>query len=237
MYLDTFTFTDLFVGRHGQSMANLASDLAHKGDEALVEKIRHLHTSQVPLSPEGVAQSVRKGKRLIPEVGMSRLSFYVTSAYVRAIETGFHMSLPGAEWKHDPRINERDWGPMDQISPRERTERWPGWKLAKETDPYRWRPVHGETLEEKQRAAHLTLVELSELHADTAGVIVAHGETNLAIQADIEHILPYEFKDRERTLRMDNATFIHYRRRGRNELFKRLVNPHTGETQPWQQVR
>jgi broad specificity phosphatase PhoE len=126
---------------------------------------------------------------------------------------------------------------MDQISSRERTVRWPTWKRDKEASPYEWRPHGGETLQEKQRSSHTALHELSELFVGKRGVIVAHGETNLVIQASIEHIIPGEFKAREPELRMDNTDIIQYKRHGITGLYKRRISPTRNERSMWQRIR
>lgn len=236
MYLGRFTFTELFVGRHAESMANLASIRAHEGDETLIEELRHLHTKDVPLSTKGVQQSIRKGAWFTDQAP-HLFDFYVTSEYLRAIQTGLYMALPGSVWTRDARLNERNWGPMDQISSRERTVRWPTWKRDKEANPYDWRPHDGETLREKQKSAYVALHELSEHFPGKRGVIVAHGETNLVIQASIEHILPDEFRAREAGLRMDNTDIIQYKQSGITGLFKRRISPARNAQSMWERVR
>jgi broad specificity phosphatase PhoE len=182
-----------------------------------------------------VQQSIKKGAWMKEAVEGS-LDFYVTSEYLRAIQTGHYMTLPFSEWKRDARFNERDWGPMDQISSRERTERWPTWKRDKEANPHGWRPHEGETLAEKQRAVHQGLRDLSEQHPRKRGIIVAHGETNLVVQACIENVTPDEFNQRERDFRMENTEIIRYKNSAMG-LYKQRIHPQRGEVSMWQRIR
>ncbi len=177
MHFETFPFVDLLIGRHALSRANLASALADEGDETLIQEIRHQHTSAMPLTPLGLMQSKRKGTFLLKN-GLAPLDFYYTSRYLRAIETVQMMGIPNSRWTSDPRLNERDWGPMDQISSRERGERWPTWKAEKEANPHEWKPVEGESIRETRDRALSLLKEASHLFPRKRGMLVAHGETN-----------------------------------------------------------
>ncbi len=234
MHFETFPFASLLVGRHGRSWANLAAARATLGDHSLIEKFRHEHTSVMELDPEGVAQAKRKGV-FLKRHGLLPCDFHATSRYVRAIATATHMDAE-QEWHKDERLNERNWGPMDQISSTERTQRWPTWKIEKETDPHEWTPVEGESIREVRLRVLRLLHELGERFPRKRGCIVAHGETNLGIQACIERLTREEFNEREKHMRMDNATLVHYHSDGNGRLWKRTIDPHTETVTDWSEV-
>ncbi len=236
MYLEEFGFSELVIGRHAYSQANRAIEFAKKGDETHVDAIRHLHTAEVGLAEEGVEQSVRKGRWLVLN-GMAPFDFYATSRYKRAIETTVHMALPGACWVQDARLNERDWGPMDQISPRERHERWPLSKENKNKDPFHWVPEGGgESIRDKVLQAKSLLREWQSSHFGKRGIFVGHGETNLGLQVCIEGIDPERFNKYEKSMYMQNATMIHYRRSSDGSLYRRLIDPHADKIENWRLI-
>lgn len=241
MHLDVFPFENLLVGRHARSWANLASARASEGDHSLIEQFRHQHTSTMALDPEGVKQAERKGN-FLKSNGLIPGAFLVTSRYTRAIETVRHMDV-GIPWEEDDRLNERDWGPMDQISSAERTQRWPMWKTYKEANPHEWEPVEGESIRQVRLRAASLLAELGTRFPRQSGCIVAHGETNLAIQACVERLTPEEFNRMEMNMRMENATLVHYHsngschRNGSGRLWKRTIDPHTETITHWEEVK
>ena len=236
MHLKDFGFSELVIGRHALSQANHAMALAKKGDETHLDAIRHLHTSEVGLSEEGVQQGIFKGLWLI-EYQMTPFDFYATSKYKRAIETTHYMGLPDARWVQDARLNERDWGPMDQISKRERLERWPTSKENKNKDPFDWIPeAGGESIRDKTLHAHSLLLELQKLYPKKRGIIVAHGETSLGLQVCIERMSPERFNMREKVMYIQNATMIHYRQDENGTLFRRHINPLRDRVTAWKKI-
>ncbi|MBP9669651.1 MAG: histidine phosphatase family protein [Candidatus Pacebacteria bacterium] len=234
MHLNVFPFESLLVGRHGRSWANLASARAALGDHSLIDKFRHQHTSVMELDPEGEVQAKRKGV-FLKRHGLVPCTFHACSKYRRAIATAQHMNVAQL-WQEDARLNERDWGPMDQISSAERTRLWPSWKTDKEADPHEWRPILGESIREVRLRVLQLLHELGQQFPKERGCIVAHGETNLAIQACIERLTPEEFNLVEARMRMDNATLVHYHSDGNGRLWKRTIDPHTETVTDWSEV-
>ncbi len=96
MHLANFTFQELFIGRHGLSLANLAIVLAKNGDESMVNTIRHLHTSEIDLAPVGFEQSIRKGHWLKTKKHVP-FDFHYVSRYRRAVQTAalWNFLVPG----------------------------------------------------------------------------------------------------------------------------------------------
>lgn len=225
-----FTFHELFFGRHAQSQANLAMQLAYEGDERLMEEIRHQHTSAVTLTPLGIQQAQMKGEYLHRE-NLLPCDVHLVSPYARTVETALYMA-PGADWSTDARLQEREWGPMDQISWRERTERWPTWATDRKADPFNWRPENGETLHEVALRVRDLLCEHGQRGTGQRIYLQSHGETGRALQASVEHIDPNTYKVLEGTLQLQNAQVIHYRNSS-GTLWKRTIDPVEGTVTPW----
>lgn len=121
---------------------------------------------------------------------------------------------------------------MDQISNRERTERWPTWEEDRAADPFHWRPEQGESLREVALRARSFLSEISSNYVGSRLYLQSHGETALSFQASVEHIDPDTFKLIEHTLRLQNAEVVHYRK-NKGALWKRTINPVAGTVTPW----
>src|SRR5262245_51585291 len=91
---------DLGLVRHGQSEGNAAKRLSEKGDHsAYTAKFRERHTASFRLTDLGREQARGTG-RFIEREFLQHRAFdrYITSEYVRAIETAAHLELGGAEW-------------------------------------------------------------------------------------------------------------------------------------------
>ena len=223
-------FHELVFFRHGESLANVASIRAQKGDFSVIERLRNTPSREVPLTRRGVATSRALGE--MHSVFSDADAFFV-SEYVRAKETAHHSNFTQA-WKVDRRLNERDWGMIDHVTPQEREALAPEWKRAKERSPYRWRPLNGETLMEKKFAIANFLDELSS-HGAARIVVVSHGEAIQAARTELEHIPEHIFAERERDMRMDNCDGVHYRYSERS-LWMRML-PFGGTPTKWELVR
>lgn len=223
-------FDELVFFRHAESLANIASILAQRGDFSVIEKLRNIPSRAVPLTRRGIATS-----RTLGEVHstFSYADVFFVSEYDRARETAHHSNLTQT-WKVDSRLNERDWGTIDHVTPQEREAFAPEWKRAKERSPYHWRPLDGETLMEKKFAIATFLDELSSYGAARI-VVVSHGEAIQAARTELEHIPEHIFAERERSMRMDNCDGVHYRYSERS-LWMRML-PFGGTPTKWELVR
>ncbi|NBV78206.1 hypothetical protein EBR66_08665 [bacterium] len=235
MFLRHLGVSQLVIGRHAYSVANHALKRDLEGDETHIEKLRHMHTSQVKLAPDGVRQSVRKGQ-FLREIGMTHFDAYYTSSYARTKETAQLMSLPGAHWLHDHRLDERDWGKFNFITEREKLQLDPDWEARFHSDPLHWRPHGGQTRAEKNQIASAFLHDITHRHARKKVIIVGHYETNLGLQMCIEHITPVQYIALRDSLDMENATLIEYRENDSGTLEKRRINPHKRVVSSWIQI-
>ncbi len=235
MYLPDFNFETTLVGRHGVSIHNLAWELAEKGDKSLLHAISDIANADVQLADEGRRQATRKGIWL-RQNRLDTFDFYATSKFRRAIQTAELMLLPNANWIQDERLNERDWGLMSTISSHEVRKRWPTFVAERARNALDCRPVNGQTLREKVELVHSFLHDMSLRFEGKSGIIVAHRDTNIALQIAIEHIAPSRINAAEHEFYMENATLIQYLNDGRR-ILRRDINPHHPAVSEWRTVR
>src|SRR4051812_1008304 len=108
---------DLILIRHGQSEGNAAKRLSEKGDNSAYLRLNNRHTRSFRLSKRGQEQAVKAGKWLIDEFSKDKdqplFDRYITSEYVRAMETAALLGLPDAVWFRNFYLTERDWGDLE----------------------------------------------------------------------------------------------------------------------------
>ena len=101
---------DLYLVRHGESEGNLVNRRSRAGDDSLFtpEHVQR-HSSQWHLTDRGIEQARAAGEFLRRE---ARLPFdvYLTSEWVRAMETAAYLEIPGAQWHPYVFLRERSLG-------------------------------------------------------------------------------------------------------------------------------
>jgi broad specificity phosphatase PhoE len=222
-------------GRHEESAANHAHELAKDGDHSLLHSIRHIQDRDFSLS--------EKGKRRAPHIGiwlerngLLPFDLYMVSEYVRAHETTQLMNLRGATWVVDARLNERHWGADGQLSSHEREALRPDWKQQKEKAPYDWRPEGGETLREKMAAFAHYWRDINSHYPGKRCFAKCHGETLQAAQAVIEGLSQEQFARTEKHLRLGNGCMVHYKRSRGGVIHKRFIDPHRDTCTEWHPI-
>lgn len=215
-----------FAGiRHEFSNSNLSLRLASEGDHRLLHQIRHFPDYSHMLAEEGV-ERMRQVRTWFSRSGLFPYDVYLVSQYTRAQQTAHLLRIPGATWKEDPRLNEREWGRAGRFSSSERDQQYPGWKEAKEARPFDWLPSDdAETLREHQGHAAELIREINARYAGKRVCFVSHGEKIQVIQAVAEGLSQEHFARRERQLRVGNGCMVRYvLREGR--LYKHVLDPH-----------
>ena len=101
---------EVVLVRHGESVRNHASDLAHRGDPSLLERQMREESDESawPLTDLGHRQATVAGEWIREHLGASFDAAFV-SPYVRTRQTADGLSL-GLDWRIDDRLREREWG-------------------------------------------------------------------------------------------------------------------------------
>jgi NAD+ kinase len=207
---------DLLVVRHGESEGNVAQAAVKRGDDSLMKQLDTVHTEQWRLSPLGRQQARAAGewvRREFPE-GFSR---YLTSWYVRAMETSVGMNLPGAEWFPHIMLSERNWGRASSATAEERRSGPVAADLARRRrDGIWWSPAGGESVAETMVRLHEVLDAQHREQSDGRVVMVCHGEIMWALRVLLERLPPWLYRELDKSSnphdRIHNCQIFHYTR-------------------------
>jgi NAD+ kinase len=210
---------DLVFIRHGQSEGNAARRLSEQGDNTGYENLKDLHTRSYKLSEKGREEASMAGNWLKEEFYKEGKGFdrFITSEYMRAMETAALLDLPNAEWFRNFYLTERDWGDMDSSTEMEKEGKFADAIRMRRIEPFFWRPPNGESFAEL--CLRLDRV-LQTLHRENGGqrvIIVCHGEVMRAFRVLLERMPQQQFK--EESLSKDtehgihNCEVFHYTRR------------------------
>lgn len=227
MHLDEF-----IMSRHEISRANLALAHSARGDDSLLNAIRHIPDREHTLTAEGIIRSAHIG-RWLTRNGLVPFDHYYVSEYIRAQETKEHMAILGAQWIIDGRLNERDWGKVGMLSLRDRNAQYPDWKQAKEAAPYDWHPDGGEPLRQHKDDFASWWREVNMRFPGKRIFCKCHGEKLLVGQAEIEGMSQEVFAVREKCLRLDNGCMVHYKKNRGGAVYKRFIDPHRDVCTEW----
>ncbi len=102
---------ELVIVRHGESVRNHASDLAHHGDTSLLEYQLRFERDEASwdLTQRGIDQAHVSGTWIRENIG-DAYDRQVVSPFKRTRQTAACLQLPSLDWKIDERLRERDWG-------------------------------------------------------------------------------------------------------------------------------
>lgn len=102
---------ELVIVRHGESVRNHASDLAHHGDTSLLEyQLRfERNESSWDLTQRGIDQAKIAGTWIRENIG-SQFDHQYVSPFKRTRQTAASLDLASTDWIIDERLRERDWG-------------------------------------------------------------------------------------------------------------------------------
>ena len=216
---------DLILIRHGQSEGNAAKRLSEKGDNAGYNLLNGRHTRSFRLSQKGRDQALRASKWLVEEFCKDGATFdrFITSEYVRAMETAALLNLPKAQWFRNFYLVERDWGELDACPEDEREVKFGKAMEMHITEPFFWKAPNGESFAELCLRLDRVLLTLHRECSNMRVIIVCHGEVMRAFRVLIERMTQQRFKhtylSKRQEDRVNNCEIIHYTRR----------DPDTGE--------
>lgn len=184
----------LVLVRHGEGEGNVAQKRVKQGDDGLMSKLDHVHTEKWRLSPRGREQAVATGKWLREQFPCV-YTRYLTSWYIRAIETAGLLALPNAKWRLHSMLSERNWGQLSSATAEQRSAGPLAENLSfRERDDFWWSPRDGESLASVLNRSHAFFDSLHREQSDGSVIIVCHGEVMWAMRLLIERTTPQQFR-------------------------------------------
>lgn len=134
---------DLIFIRHGESEGNIANKASRKGDDSLfTPDFRNRHSRDFRLTDKGIKQAKLAGTWL-RENGVLPFDRHYVSDYIRAKETAAHLDIPGASWRVEYQLRERDKALMDNLPPEEQRTLFAREQGQYEIDPFLSFPAGG----------------------------------------------------------------------------------------------
>jgi NAD+ kinase len=208
---------NLVLLRHGESEGNMANDKSAGGDSSMfTPEFRARHSSSWHLTPKGVSQAQKAGEWIRSNMNFIFDRFYA-SEYARAMETAAHANLPGASWRLEFYLRERDWGQLDISSRSERIGKFASEFTRRKRDGFFWAPPGGESLANVCLREDRVIQTLHRECSDKNVIVVCHGEVMWAFRVRLERMtyLHYRKLDNSKNPgdKIHNCQIIHYTRR------------------------
>lgn len=210
---------DLILVRHGQSEGNVAIAKSHAGDNSLFTKeFSARHTATYRLTDVGISQAKAAGDWLKKNLKHPYFDRYLTSEYVRAMETAANLDLPDADWQIDFFLREREWGDLDGLNYAEQREKFSRNLEMKDSEPFFWTPPNGESFAAVcSNRISWVLSNLEKEYSDKRAIIVCHEEILWAFRIMIEKLRQSDFielfNSTEPENKMVNCQIFHYTRK------------------------
>ena len=220
---------DLILVRHGQSEGNVAKRLSEQGNHEAMAKLQEKHTRSFRLSEKGREQAINAGKWLIEEFCTNNSGFdrFITSEYVRAMETAGLLDVQGARWYRNFYLTERDWGSLESSPEDERELKYAEAMKMRIVEPFFWRPPNGESMAQVCLRLDRVLQTLHRESSDKKVIIVCHGEVMRGFRVLLERMPQQQFAQSYLSSndedRIHNCEIMHYTRR----------DPNTGSLSPY----
>jgi broad specificity phosphatase PhoE len=153
---------DLVLVRHGTAEGNLAFAESRKGNtEFFTPSFMETHESKWRLTREGRRQAEVTGAWIRSRV-REHFDRYITSEYVRALETAALLDLPNSNWERDVFLRERNFGQLSSLSYQERRRRFENALRLRNLDAFYWAPPSGESLANLALRVDYVIDSLSE---------------------------------------------------------------------------
>jgi 2,3-bisphosphoglycerate-dependent phosphoglycerate mutase len=182
---------ELFLVRHGQSLANVAFPAADA--QELLEAEVSGRDAEVPLTELGVRQAAALGEWLgeLPENDRPQVA--ITSPYLRARETwriaaeksGVDLPVPTT----DDRLVDRLLGDLEMLTRAAVARRFPDEARRRaDAGEYRYAPPGGESFADIEVRLGSFLDDLNRDHAGERVIVVAHDAVVLMMRAVIERL-------------------------------------------------
>ncbi|OGN10283.1 MAG: hypothetical protein A3J46_00605 [Candidatus Yanofskybacteria bacterium RIFCSPHIGHO2_02_FULL_41_11] len=222
---------DTILVRHGQSEGNKANKASRKSDNRFfTPEFRDKHSRVFRLTNRGIGQAEAAGRWLRENIPMPLDRFYV-SDYIRAKETAAYLALPGACWRAEFHLRERDMALMDNCPDDEKKRLFALEDRQFNIDPFLSFPAGGgESIANLCQRLKTTMVaHWARECSDKRIVAVCHGHVMRALQLEFEDLGHDDFirLDQSETPqdKLRNCQIVWYTRRDpeTQKLFPNLV--------------
>ena len=213
---------ELVLVRHGESEGNIARRRSLLGDHSVYAgEFLERHSSQWRLSDQGREQAISAGAWL-RDNGFAHFDVHFTSEYLRAMETAALLGLPGARWRPEVMLRERDMGQYDLASQEVRAtafaheERRRVREMVSASSLF-WSAPGGESLAQVVHRVDSALLFLNRRFADRRVVLTCHGEVMWAFRIRFERLTHLMYREMQQaaatTERIHNGQILVYSRR------------------------
>lgn len=211
---------DIVLVRHGQSEGNVASHASEAGDHRFfTPEHRDRHNSAWRLTDDGVKQAQATGEWLRSQE-LTNFDRYMSSEYLRCIETAAHLGFQCAEWFMDYNLRERDYGLMDVVSDHEKKTAFANHHRQFGHHRFYANLPDGETMARLAMRLSATVMEdlqaFGNEHPDGRVLIVSHGGTMRAFQTILERKSGWQYHAEESESptfkKINNCQVLHYTR-------------------------
>lgn len=214
----------LVLVRHGESEGNFVRRAFRDGDTGyLNEEFRGRPGHEWRLTPEGVKQAQAAGEwiqeHIIKPYGLPGFDRHLYSPHRRTRETAAHLRLPGAQWRLNRLLREREWGELQWlVDDREHKQQYPNnydWMLK---DSLNWVPPGGESVAQISDTRVRELQDTLHRDHDEKGVnsviCVTHGEWMWASRLNFEYMFneDWDRSEKDPTQKIHNGQVMHYTR-------------------------
>ena len=210
---------DLLLVRHGHSEGNLAREAAKRGDESLSndDRFRDRSAANWRLTSEGKQEAETAGEWIrtwMNANGVAHFDRYYCSPFVRTRETAGILQVPGAEWRLESLLRERDFGLHEGLSPAETKKTYPRSVELKQRNRFLWRPDSGESTPDLDLRIREVLATLAREMADRRVICVTHEDVMWAFRYRLEKMTVDEWLEADDHPDNDiaNCGILHYTR-------------------------
>ena len=215
---------DLLLVRHGRSEGNLALDEAKPveegglGDDSKVQDpdYQERSTMHYRLVAAGRAQAEQAGewiRQWMTESEVDAFDRYLCSPYIRTMETAARMSVPGAQWRRESLLRERDFGVWEGRSPQETRERFRDEAEYKDRNRYLYRPTGGESLGDVELRVREVLGSLAREMEYRRVLCVTHEDVMWAFRYRLEKMTIKDYlAEHEEGTEVPNGGILHFTR-------------------------
>jgi broad specificity phosphatase PhoE len=202
---------DLVIVRHGESVRNHASDLAHHGDTTLLEFQLRFEREEAAwdLTQRGIEQARTAGVWIRDNIGEVFDARYV-SPFKRTQQTAANLNLLGEPWEVDARLRERDWGDyLAQGVPTYTVDQY--LQDLSNCGAVCWKGDFpgSESVEDMIPRCQSFIRDLFQVRPDGSVILVTHGGTMKALQIVIERI-DVERANLLAERHLTNCSVLHY---------------------------
>ncbi len=202
---------ELVIVRHGESVRNHASDLAHHGDTSLLEYQLRFEREEATwdLTQRGIDQAKTAGAWIRDHIGTDFSPRFV-SPFKRTLQTAACLDLPHGKWTIDQRLRERDWGDYQApgVPPYTVSQYLADLTNCTAVD---WkRPFPGsESISDMIARCSSFADDLFRRSREGRVILVTHGGTMKALQLVIERVHPNQ-ADQLVERHLVNCSVLHY---------------------------